>query len=183
MGSSESTLSQSNLDVHTRAQDSSFILKLFSKQFETDEDDTDRTELYLDDYGEDDDSLSNSVEPIPSSEPQLTAEEDDDYPIDTLNANIGKPDDSGSSCIEIAPEPEATMDIGEAFDSAKKIMQAELDSKYPAMPMRISPCERERDSLMQCYKENEDILNCRDLVAKYSACAKSASSEKLNKQS
>lgn len=170
MGASESTPSS----AISRSGPSPFIFKLYSKQFETD-DDRENTELYLDGYGEED-SLTDEEESIPVETPSASVEDEDDYPIDKLSANL----DNDSH--ETEEDETLVVDIKEAFELSKQKTQSELDSRFPCMPVQVSPCESERTWLMQCYKENEDILNCREFVEKYSTCAKLATSTRMNNQ-
>lgn len=175
MGASESTPSSAISSPSTGSVPSPFIFKLYSKQFETGDDDRNKTELYLDGYGEED-SLTDEEENIPVETPSASVEDEDDYPIDKLNANI-------DNDAHVTEEDETlVVDIKEAFELSKQKTQSELDSRFPSMPVKGSPCESERILLMQCYKENDDILNCREFVEKYSTCAKSATSTRMNNQ-
>lgn len=178
MGASESTLSEPSVASYaeTANSNSPFILKLYSKQFETEEEARDETNLYLDGYGDDESDISDGVETHAETSPPETLE-DDDYPLETVSANV-LPNEAQNIAPPPPPSPAQSesvqVDIREAFESAKNEKLKNLESKYPSMPMRASPCEAERASLMQCYKEHEDILNCRELVGRYSQCAKSA---------
>ena len=195
MGASESTMAASDSLANLDESQPKYLFKLYSKQFETDEeevpDEVDTTNLYLDDYGEDDDQPDEEKAPVESPDtPSALSPEDEDYPIDTMNANLAGPPEAAPVDTEAAGESQAAHaeqrmeqpDAGAAYESARDAKADELATKYPPMPNRTSVCENERSSLMRCYKENDDMLNCRDAVLAYSQCAKAASSEALSRR-
>jgi hypothetical protein len=159
-----------------------YILKLYSREFERDEGPVEDENLYLDGYGEDEVDEVPVVESTPVDTPS-SADDDDDYPIETMRANLEtKPATSETSPHTLThEEPEPVEDIHASFEAARASRQSELDNKYPSLSSRGSSCESERGSLMQCYKENADVLNCREAVTAYGRCAQSATSELLKK--
>lgn len=158
------------------------LVSLYHREFERDEveprkpQQIDREGLYLDDYGDEPDVPAPESETTPV-EPETV---DDDYPIDKLNANISdtKPvhDEEPETSQETSSVP---LDIRQSFETARDAKQVELDIMYPKLPERTPPCGEARDSLLQCYRDNADILNCREAVDVYSRCAKSFSENLL----
>jgi hypothetical protein len=178
MGASESSLAATEAVANVSGNDSKYIFKLYSRKFETEEElhkPDDNAELYLHDYGEESESVQQELE-APIATPWAPVEDDDDYPIETMQTNLSNQSVAPESTEAIPQETEveASSSIRATFESARVQRTGELESRYPAMNHRSSACENERAKLMQCYKDKEDILNCRTAVDAYAQCAKSA---------
>lgn len=178
MGASESSLAATEAVANVSGNDSKYIFKLYSRQFETEEEldkPDDKAELYLHDYGEDSESVQEELEAMIAT-PSAPIEDDDDYPIETMQTNLSNQSVAPESTEAIPQETavDASSSIRSTFESARDQRTGELESRYPAMTHRSSACENERATLMQCYKDNEDILNCRPAVDAYAGCARNA---------
>lgn len=168
--------SASHPDVDDSLASSPHLVRLYSRQFERDEIEeqqprVDTTELYLNDYGDEPDEVATPdevVQPVVS----LPAE-DDDYPTDRMTLR-----EEPEIQEQRTPSPDIPSDIHRSFETSRSEKQTEFDSKYPKLPERPSACHAERDLLMKCYKDKEDILECREAVETYSRCAKSYSASR-----
>jgi hypothetical protein len=180
MGASESTLAVSADSTSGEKGNNTFVFKLYSRQFEPNQEvgPSDKMNLYLDDYGEEEET---NTEPAPSwvDTPTVDAVEDLDYPVETMRAklDVGEPvaHDLVGSPVNEVENPSHEEGITSAFENSRVERQSELNDRYPSLTTRTSPCQIERDDLMNCYKSNDDILNCREAVERYSSCAKNAS--------
>lgn len=187
MGASQSTIdAPSNVDAYPDLSPRSpHLLKLYRKEFERDEEINEEPELYLHSYGDDDadDSVGDIVPHDDVMTPAPAPAEDDDYPIETVNAHIdrtihrlepSKPSDAEVDQNEVPPS------ISQIFEQSRASTQEDLDAKFPKLPPdNTSRCGPERTALMQCHKEKEEVLHCRDLVDSYFQCARLASEELL----
>ena len=190
MGANESSLALSDDAPSDPHQNDRFLFKLYSKQFEPDvELETgEKVNLYLDDYGDEEDDEPQQTAGVIET-PTVAAAEDLDYPIESMHANLDTVPPSNHSADEKDENKkemeENSIEAGiiKSFEESRQQNQSELNERYPSLQSRTSPCENEREALMQCYKSNDDILNCRKAVDRYSVCAKNASYEATQRRS
>jgi len=177
MGANVSTDSSETAD-DIPPTSSSHLLRLCSRQFERDEVEEvqpriNTSELYLEDYGDEPDEAPAEKIETPS-QPLSASDDDDDYPTERMSLK----QETQVEDVPTAPS-HVPRDIHQTFEASRSTRQDQFDSKYPKLPDRPTVCHSERDSLMQCYKDNEDILNCKGAVETYSRCAKSYSESVL----
>ena len=182
MGATASTPATNDTLSSLDTASPNYIFKLYSREFERDEEPLQEDNLYLDGYGDDDSGDMPATESSPVETPSPSVEEDD-YPIEKMSANF----ETVPPILPAVPrtltidETEPAVDIHASFEEARASRHSELDTKYPSLSSRGSVCESERSVLMQCYKDNADVLSCRDAVSSYARCAQSATSELLRK--
>ena len=162
------SLSVDSTNVDSQSAGQKHLLSLYRREFEREDvyqpkEQSDRSALYLDDYGDDEDE--NVAIETPAIQP--VEDIDDEYPTDRLNTHFRDAEPSNASDVPV--------DIRHSFETARLAKQQELDDKYPRLSEREPPCANEKNALMQCYKEHDDILNCREMVENYARCAKSSS--------
>jgi hypothetical protein len=187
MGASQSAIDASQ-NTETRPDLSPrpiHLLRLYTKEFEREDESNEDLELYLHNYGDDDTDESMTEVGLPDevTTPAQVSPDEDDYPIETVNAHIDRTMDrleqskpSGTRTDQGAVE----YSLSQIFEQSRASAQEDLDARFTNLPREdATRCTAEKAALMQCHKEKEDVLQCRDLVDRYFQCARSASEELL----
>lgn len=187
MGASQSTINVSpNTETHPDLSPRPiYLLKLYTKEFEREDESNEDPELYLHNYGDDDtdESMTDVGLPDEVTTPASVSPDEDDYPIETVNAHIDRTMDRLEQSKPIGTRTDQSAveySLSQIFEQSRDSAQQDLDERFPNLPREDSTrCGAEKAALMQCHKEKDEVLQCRDLVDRYFQCARSASEELL----